>query len=723
MTENTLLPNSYQTPNDYVDVLLPLLTSEEWVLFSFAIRHILGFHDRIAKRRRRISISCFQHGYGIYPGCGLGLGAIRTALGKDNDDTPASGLIGYGVLIPIGKPGNKGQNWELPFTQSQIDITGLRSRLHQRAENAKKNTQKAREQRALLTDNTDESAVGSIDGQYSTLLTDNSAALLTDNRKETHLETHLGNPPDSRASAKSDNADGDLPTITCLNCKTPTAHTCHVDHWQCMECGGKTYPTAIELLTLPEYQRNAYTAQQLEQASEWGNGCIGDYPCALDTPNAQRHIVRDGKSGVLKVITGKPDVATRQTHNEQLSTIVVHWKTVAHLWDKDLQEFTGKHFGRDLVYIGRVNQRNKLPASDWQNSFVIGSDGTRSEVVEKFRKKLMADRDLLARIPELIGKALVCWCSGQVCHGDVLAAQANTMMAIVFYSESEMVGRDCPYPDILCKYDTRTCQLGQSSECVYSGVLKTTGIIEQPSDVVGKILDLHAQPDVVTQAVPNVLQPSKRLDAGDMLVFRSLKTKHRATLARLRTDPLASTSFAQDGKSVVMTLFNHGLLRKSETAPNQEQLYALTEKGTDYCSALTESELKRARDSVQAKTTKVKAQRNAKTIECPEDVAPYATIVCQRFYGAANWDDMIEADKKFVIQVVNQLRKQYSVDDIDYVINEWFLKQGDWGKSATLGALINGKGHIAKALSERDATQKPSEVYVELSDNFEEDAE
>lgn len=66
---------------------------------------------------------------------------------------------------------------------------------------------------------------------------------------------------------------------------------------------------------------------------------------------------------------------------------------------------------KDEVYIGRP--------SKWGNPFVIGKDGTRREVIEKFR--VYANRRFTPEdLKELKGKTLVCWCSPQACHGDVL---------------------------------------------------------------------------------------------------------------------------------------------------------------------------------------------------------------------------------------------------------------------------------------------------------------
>lgn len=63
------------------------------------------------------------------------------------------------------------------------------------------------------------------------------------------------------------------------------------------------------------------------------------------------------------------------------------------------------------VYIGRP--------SKWGNPFEVGKDGTREEVIEKYREWIMNNDDLLLDIMELDGKVLGCWCKPMSCHGDV----------------------------------------------------------------------------------------------------------------------------------------------------------------------------------------------------------------------------------------------------------------------------------------------------------------
>lgn len=68
------------------------------------------------------------------------------------------------------------------------------------------------------------------------------------------------------------------------------------------------------------------------------------------------------------------------------------------------------------VFIGRP--------SKWGNPYKIGRDGTRDEVVEKYRDYIMAS-PLRDHVAELRGKRLGCYCHPATCHGDVLAALAE----------------------------------------------------------------------------------------------------------------------------------------------------------------------------------------------------------------------------------------------------------------------------------------------------------
>jgi len=72
----------------------------------------------------------------------------------------------------------------------------------------------------------------------------------------------------------------------------------------------------------------------------------------------------------------------------------------------------------DAVYIGR--------GSPYGNPFLLGKDGDRSEVIDRYREYLYSNKELLDKIiNELKGKDLVCFCKPKKCHGDILIEIAN----------------------------------------------------------------------------------------------------------------------------------------------------------------------------------------------------------------------------------------------------------------------------------------------------------
>jgi hypothetical protein len=91
-----------------------------------------------------------------------------------------------------------------------------------------------------------------------------------------------------------------------------------------------------------------------------------------------------------------------------------------------VQVVNRKMFGRwpGAVYIGR--------GSIYGNPFRIGPDGSRAEVIERYRRRLwhylQTDNELSKAIRDLADKAktedivLECFCAPLPCHGDVLKA-------------------------------------------------------------------------------------------------------------------------------------------------------------------------------------------------------------------------------------------------------------------------------------------------------------
>ena len=73
---------------------------------------------------------------------------------------------------------------------------------------------------------------------------------------------------------------------------------------------------------------------------------------------------------------------------------------------------------------GRIAFTSVAP-SKWGNRFVIGRDGSRDEVIAKYRAWIVRQPALMAALHELRGKDLVCWCAPERCHADLLIELAN----------------------------------------------------------------------------------------------------------------------------------------------------------------------------------------------------------------------------------------------------------------------------------------------------------
>lgn len=91
-----------------------------------------------------------------------------------------------------------------------------------------------------------------------------------------------------------------------------------------------------------------------------------------------------------------------------------------------------EHAPASLVYVGRrwTLGHWDLPRHPLANPFAYDTatrkrDGTRAEVMERYRAHLLAHPELLAQVRALRGRTLACWCAPELCHGDILAELAD----------------------------------------------------------------------------------------------------------------------------------------------------------------------------------------------------------------------------------------------------------------------------------------------------------
>ncbi len=85
----------------------------------------------------------------------------------------------------------------------------------------------------------------------------------------------------------------------------------------------------------------------------------------------------------------------------------------------------------------RVVNKNKEPfdhycgrPSIFGNPFVIGKDGTRDEVIEKYRvyfyDRIRIDANFRSEVLKLKDKTLGCFCKPLACHLDIIAEYLDT---------------------------------------------------------------------------------------------------------------------------------------------------------------------------------------------------------------------------------------------------------------------------------------------------------
>lgn len=85
-----------------------------------------------------------------------------------------------------------------------------------------------------------------------------------------------------------------------------------------------------------------------------------------------------------------------------------------------MTKVVNKHKDKYDVYIGR--------GSLFGNPYVIGVDGTREEVIEKYAQQFnlaLQDPIFKKAVLNLKGKTLGCFCKPQACHGDVIVKYIN----------------------------------------------------------------------------------------------------------------------------------------------------------------------------------------------------------------------------------------------------------------------------------------------------------
>jgi len=208
---NTVIPNSFQHPNFYIDRLAYFLTPTENVVLTKAIREILGWHNKIEARKARIALSVFvdgklskETGEPLCYGCGISKGTVRKALQALDD---------FNILVKDGEPQNDGQMLRLIDDEHSIRWDELIKRRDRwavaRGEQTHAATLASLEARGVTLD-----VRGTVE-RYTGVTSNVTPGVTSNVTKETQLETQ-----ETHTSANAENESN--PHLPCAGNDTPS---------------------------------------------------------------------------------------------------------------------------------------------------------------------------------------------------------------------------------------------------------------------------------------------------------------------------------------------------------------------------------------------------------------------------------------------------------------------------------------------------------------------
>lgn len=215
----SFIPNSFSTPNGFVDRLLGLVTPEEWVVLSFITRHIFGWQDSLKTREATISLSVIENGFTTsegkaFGGCGLSRPVISTAC---------KSLTRYRILVKVGEPTERGQCWRIPDDDSEVDYQGLEARLEQKRQKGKsrieKATKRSAEKRKASTVDVPHPGTTNVpDTRYDTPTTPGTTNVppggTTDVQIQNHIQNHDQNHREDSFASTSDDVPANVGSST-----------------------------------------------------------------------------------------------------------------------------------------------------------------------------------------------------------------------------------------------------------------------------------------------------------------------------------------------------------------------------------------------------------------------------------------------------------------------------------------------------------------------------
>jgi hypothetical protein len=158
--KSSFVVNAFQTPNAYIDDVMPHLTGEEFKVLIYAVRRILGFQ----KRQDRISISQFTDGIQnsdgevLDEGTGLSIATVKKCLAN---------LVSFNLMIRLEENDsktNEGVLWGLQWDSDKVNWAALEERENKRAKVYRKKMKKARSMRQTPANGIERTPANGIEG-------------------------------------------------------------------------------------------------------------------------------------------------------------------------------------------------------------------------------------------------------------------------------------------------------------------------------------------------------------------------------------------------------------------------------------------------------------------------------------------------------------------------------------------------------------------------------
>jgi hypothetical protein len=222
---SNFIPNSFQTPNAYVDQFMYLLSGTEYKVLCYLVRRIFGFQ----KRQDRVSLHQITQGIRKRDGEYLDHG---TGLSTASAHSALQSLIGYGLVLRVAdnNQANEGILYELQLDSAKVDCKGLIQRANTDRNDATQRTAAARMSRnpTLLSDRTPDKASDPFCATESLPSVQQKGGLLS-NRMATFCQTETQKPAEKEEGKKGENQETANEISKNPGAGAPAPSTVHLD--------------------------------------------------------------------------------------------------------------------------------------------------------------------------------------------------------------------------------------------------------------------------------------------------------------------------------------------------------------------------------------------------------------------------------------------------------------------------------------------------------------